>query len=139
MSDQLSKSRRRNPVGQFGKAGPRHSGHEPQGVLVIELSQHRVRQVDAVQLPERVVVAVIVEVFVAGLEHAPVVRVFVRLIAVFSEQHPVLVLHEEVVRRARLAAEVVEHGADFAVHVRHLVEHLRRRGPGRSRAIRGAP
>ena len=110
-------------IAQLRKAGARQAGIELQRVGVVQLLQHSVRQRHPVQLPEGVVVTVIVEVFVGGLERAPVVRIFVGLIAVLAEQQPVLVLDEEVVRRARLTAEVVEHGADFGVDVRHLVEH----------------
>src|SRR4051812_6333019 len=48
---------------------------DPQRVVPIDLLQHRVGQVDAVQLPERVVVAVVVEVLVLRLEDAPVVGI----------------------------------------------------------------
>src|SRR5260221_11386124 len=91
------------------KSCSRQSGRQFQGVLIVELLQDGIGQADAVQLPERVVVAVIVEVLVVGLEHAPVVRILVGLVAVLSEQDPILVLDEELVRGARLAAEVVQH------------------------------
>ena len=72
------------------------------------------------------IVAVVVEVLVAGLERPPVVRILVWLEAVLAEQHAVLVLHEEVVRRLRLAAELGENGRHLEVDVRHRVEHLLR-------------
>src|SRR5216110_3092224 len=77
-------------------------------IAIVELPQHLIGQSDAVQLPERVIVAVVVEVLVVGLEHAPVIRVLVGLIAVLAEENPVLILDEEIVRGARLAAEVVQ-------------------------------
>ena len=110
-----------------------------QRVLVVELLQHLVGQADAVQLPERVIVAVVVEVLVVGLEDAPVVRILVRLVAVLAEQNPILVLDEELVRRPRLAAEVVEHGGDVVVHVRVLVEQLAGARQVVARASRSAP
>src|SRR5919107_2755459 len=73
----------------------------------IDLLQHRVREPDAVQLPEGVIAAVVVEVLVARLEHAPVVRILRRLERILSEQQAVLVLDEEVVRPVRLAPAVV--------------------------------
>ena len=48
------------------------SRDHPQRVLVVELLQDVVRQVEAVHLPERVALAVVVEVLVGGLEHAEV-------------------------------------------------------------------
>jgi hypothetical protein len=102
----------------------RQRGRHLQRVLVIQLAQHLVGKTDAIQLPERVIVAVVVEVFVVGFEDAPIVRVLVRLIAVFPEQDAILVLDEELARGARLAAEVVEHGRDVVVDVRVLVEQL---------------
>src|SRR5579872_1807465 len=64
----------------------REAGRQLEGVLVIQLPEHLVGQADAVKLPERVIVAVVVEVLVVGLEDAPVVRVFVRLVAVLAEE-----------------------------------------------------
>src|SRR6059036_2870698 len=63
-----------------------------QRVRVVELLQHRIGQADAVELPERVIVPVIVEILVVGLEHPPVVRILVGLIAVLPEQNPILIL-----------------------------------------------
>ena len=68
------------------------------------------------------VVAVVVEVLVVGLEHAPVVRILVGLIAVLPEQNAILVLDEELPRGARLAAEIVQDGADLGVEIRQAVE-----------------
>src|SRR5690349_5282404 len=55
----------------LGESRARQAGHELQGVLVIELSQHLIGECQPVQLPERVVIAVVVEVLVAGLKRAP--------------------------------------------------------------------
>src|SRR5258706_8502776 len=89
-----------------------------QRILVVELFQHLIGQPDAVQLPERMVVAIVVEILVVGLEHTPVVRVFIRLVAVLAEQNPVLIFDEELVRGPRLAAEVVQHRGHVVVDVR---------------------
>src|SRR5437667_12857649 len=107
---------------QASESGPRKARNEPQRVLIVELPQDRVGQADPVQLPERVIVAVVVEVLVVGLEDAPVIRVFVRLVAVFAKENPILILHEELVRRARLPAEIVEDRRDVEVHVRIGIE-----------------
>ena len=43
---------------------------------------------------------------------------------VFAEQHAVLVFDEPFAREAWLAAEIVQHGADFGVHIRQPVHQL---------------
>ena len=48
---------------------------QPQRVAVVELLQHHVGQVQPVQLPERVIVPVVVEILVRRLERPPEVRV----------------------------------------------------------------
>ena len=96
-----------------------------QGVRVVHLPEHVIGQSDAVHLPEGVVVAVIVEVLVVGLEHPPVIGILVGLEAVLPEQQAILVLHEERVSRPRLAADVVEDRADFGVDVGQAVHHRR--------------
>src|SRR4029078_12439621 len=78
-----------------------------QRVLVIELLQDLVGEPHAVQLPERVVAAVVVEVLVVGLEHAPVVGVLGRLVGVLPEHQAVLVLGEELRGGVRLPAELI--------------------------------
>src|SRR5918993_1999148 len=95
------------------ETGARNSGQKLKCVLVIELPQHRVRQAETVQLPERVIVAVVIEVFVVGFEDAPIVRELIRLIAVLAEQDAILVLDEELASHPRLSAEVVEHRTHF--------------------------
>src|SRR5262244_3373045 len=89
-------------------AGP-SALREPRGqserVLEVQFLQHRIRQIDSIQLPERVVVAVVVEVLVLRLEDPPVVRVLFGLKRILAEEQAVLVLDEEVVREARLASD----------------------------------
>src|SRR4029453_3306338 len=110
-------------VSLLWETSSRESGDGFQGVAEIELLENLVRQRDAIQFPERVVVAVVVEIFVARLQYPPIVRILVWLVGVLPEQQPVLVLDEKVVRKAWLPADVVKHRADLAVDVRHLVEH----------------
>src|SRR5439155_21205388 len=98
-----------NLVESVGEAGVGQSRRDLQRVLIIDLPKHCIRKPNAVQLPERMVITVVIEVLVVGLEHTPVVRIFVRLIAVLPEQEPILVLDEEVVRRPWLTADVVQH------------------------------
>ena len=49
------------------------AGRDLQRVCIIQLPEHGIGQVHAVQLPEGVTVAVVIEIFVGGLEHPPVV------------------------------------------------------------------
>src|SRR5688572_21886228 len=67
------------------ETGARQSRHQLQCVLIVQLPQRLIGQADAVELPEGVVVAVVVEVLVVGLEHPPVVRKLVGLVAVLAE------------------------------------------------------
>src|SRR5690606_35311052 len=91
----------------------RHAGGDAEGIAVVELAQNIIRQVDAVQLPERVIRTIVVEVVVVGLEHAPEVRILTGLDRVLAEQYPVLVPDEELACGARLTSDVVEHCTDF--------------------------
>ena len=95
-------------------------------VLVVQLLEDLVRQAEAVHLPERVPLAVVVEVLVVGLEHAEVDEVLVGGPGVLPEHHAVLVLLEPGARGARLSAELGEDGADLRVDVRQTVEELAR-------------
>src|SRR5678815_4586655 len=98
------------------------AGCDAQRVLVVQLFQHDVRQVHAVQLPERVVVTVVIEVLVLRLEDAPVIRVLSWLEGVLAEHDPVLILDEEIVSGARLPTKVVQDGATLDDDVRVGVE-----------------
>jgi hypothetical protein len=79
------------------KCGCRNSWRQLQRVLVIQLLQDHVGQVQAVHLPERMIVPVIIEVFVLRLEHPPVVRILLGLVGVLAEKNSVLELDEEIV------------------------------------------
>src|SRR5262245_46649244 len=61
------------PTSRCGERGSRELRYDAHRVRVIQFPQRLVGQADAVQLPERVVVAVVVEVLIVGLEHPPVV------------------------------------------------------------------
>src|SRR5215211_2423376 len=90
-------SRRRNASFRFMAGVPRLPGsasrptglRQPRGELQripeIELLQHIIRQIDSVELPERVIVAVVVEVLVGGFEDAPVVRILLGLERILSK------------------------------------------------------
>src|SRR4051812_5811464 len=95
-------------AGSVRESGLRHARHQLECVLIVKLLQYLIWKVDAVQLPEGMVVAVIVEVLVSRLEHAPVIRILVGLEAVFAEENPILILDEELTREPRLAADVVK-------------------------------
>ena len=70
------------------------------------------------------VVAVVVEVLVGGLEDPPVVGELDGLVGVLPEEQPVLVLDEELPGRPGLAPEVVEDGRQVQVQVGNRVEDL---------------
>src|SRR5258708_35663317 len=93
-----------------------------QGVLVVDLFQDLVGDLEAVDAPERVAAAVVLEIFVACFQRAKIPFVFVHLVNVFTHQHAVLILHQEIVRRIRLPAQLREHRGDTHVHVRERVE-----------------
>src|SRR5258707_2213130 len=79
--------------------------HQLQCVLVVHLFQHFVRHLESVNPPERMPVAVILEIFVARLQRPEIPFVFVHFIDVFPHQHTVLILHQEIVRRIGLSPE----------------------------------
>ncbi len=54
----------------------RHCRHEVQCISVIQLTQNDIRKGQSIQLPERVIVAVVVEILVGRLEGAPEIREF---------------------------------------------------------------
>src|SRR5688500_9849109 len=120
-SIQRRASLRRKPRG----VEPRN---DPQRVLVVDLLEHLVRQIEAVHLPERVAPAVVIEVFVSGLEHAEVRVVLGGLIAVLPEEHAVLVLRQKLSREAWLTSQLGQHGADLGVHVRQRIHECTEMG-----------
>ncbi len=69
----------------------RKSRRDPKSIAVVDVLQHFVRQVEAVQLPEGVVIAVVVEVVIGGLEDPPEVGILTGLERVLAEEDPVLV------------------------------------------------
>ncbi len=125
VTSQRAISRRRlwatdSPMG--GKSPSRQARHESQRVAVVQLPQDHVGQVQAVELPEGVVVPVVVEILVRGLERPPEVRILAGDVRVLAEQDPVLVLDEERSRRARLPSQFGKDRAGFGHDVRVLVE-----------------
>ena len=68
--------------------------------------------------------AIVVEIFVRGLEHANIVVVLLRRPDVLTEQHAILIFDEPVVSKAWLPAEFRQHRADLGIHVRHLVHQV---------------
>src|SRR5215204_3858175 len=118
----------RGPRPLLRPPGLRQTGLHLQGVLVIELLQHRIRQPHPVQLPERVIRPVVVEILVMRLEDAPVVGILRRFVGVLAEHHAVLVLGEELRGGVGLPAELVEHRGHFEVHVLLRVELTRGAG-----------
>src|SRR5258708_16219902 len=96
--------------------------HQLQRILVVDLLQHLVRYLESVNSPECVALAVILEIFVARLERAEIPFVFVHLVDVFAHQHAILVFHQKVVRRIRLAPQFREHRSDVHIHIRQQAQ-----------------
>src|SRR4030095_8345099 len=94
--------------GNRWKVRDRQAVDQLERVAVIELAKYQVRHVEAVELPERVVVAVAVGVLGGGLERAEEGRVLGGLVGVLPEQDAILVLHEERACGARLAPELLD-------------------------------
>src|SRR5688572_21431838 len=91
-------------------------GDDSQSVLVVQLLQYLIRQVQAVEPPEGVALAVVGKILVRGLQR-PEIRVILRgLPGILAEQHPVLVADQELAGHARLPPQVVQHGADLRHH-----------------------
>ena len=111
----------------------------PQRVLVVQLLQHLVGQAHAVELPERVVVAVVVEVLVVGLEHAPV-STGTRLAAYASLPNSTRSWY--LMKNSRAARgwrpKSYSTAPTSSTRFGSVVEQLRRRAPGRCRASRSA-
>src|SRR5258705_7588550 len=101
------------------------AGFDLQGVPVIQLLQHGVRQPHAIELPEGVVRPVVVEILIVRLENPPVIGILRCLVSVLPEHHPVLVFGEKLCSRIRLAAELVEDGGHFEADVGERVEQFR--------------
>src|SRR5260370_10498453 len=110
---------------QFGTVSPASlrerfcvdSRHQLQRVLVVQLLQHFIRHLKTVNPPERVALAVILKILVAGFEGPEIPFVFVHVINVFSHQHAVLILHQEIVRRIVLPPQLRQHRSDVHIHI----------------------
>src|SRR5712664_588934 len=96
--------------------------HQLQRIFVVHLLQDFIRHLETVNPPERVALAVILEIFVARFERPEIPFVFVHVVNVFSHQHAVLVFHQKIVRRIGLPPQFREHRGDIHVHVRQRIE-----------------
>src|SRR5882724_8060648 len=96
--------------------------HQLQRILVVHLFQHFVRHLETINPPERMPVAVVLEIFVARLQRPEIPFVFVHFIDVFPHQHAVLILHQEIVRRIGLPPEFRQHRGDIHIHVGIRIE-----------------
>src|SRR5260370_7944135 len=91
--------------------------HQLQRILVVDLLQHLVRHLESVNSPECVALAVILKILVARFQRPEIPFVFVHLVDVFAHQHAILVFHQKVVRRIRLAPQFRQHRGDVHVHI----------------------
>src|SRR5260370_17868777 len=73
-----------------------------QGVFVVDLFQDFVGDFKAVDTPEGVAAAVILEIFVACFQRAKIPFVFVHVIDVFAHYYAGFILHQEIMRRIGL-------------------------------------
>ena len=83
-----------------------------------------------------VVAAVVLEILVASLEHAPVIRELLGRIRVLAEEHAILVADQEVPSAERDATQFVQHCGNVDMDVGALVEQGHPGGPDRDRASR---
>src|SRR6516164_5731053 len=67
------------------------AGDEFQGILVIDFFKDLVRELEAIDAPESVALAVVLEVFVAGFQSAEIPFVFIHIVDVFAHQHTILI------------------------------------------------
>src|SRR5229473_5686875 len=111
---------------QFGTVSPASlrerfrvdSRHQLQRILVVHLLQHFIGHLETINPPERVALAIILKILIAGFEGSEIPFVFVHVINVFSHQHAILVLHQEIVSRIRLPPQLREHRSDVHTHIR---------------------
>ena len=106
----------------FREGGGVDAGDELQCVLVVDLFQDFVVEPEAVDAPEGVALAVILDVLVACFEAAEIPLVFVHFVDVLSHEDAILILRQKIVGGIRLAAEFGKYGGDVHVDVGMLVE-----------------
>src|SRR5579885_3518254 len=75
-----------------------NSGDKLEGVFVVDLFQHFVIDLEAVNAPERVALAVILHIFIPRFKAPEIPLVFVHFVDVFPHQHAILILRQKVVR-----------------------------------------
>src|SRR6267154_75667 len=111
------------------------AGHELHGILVVDLFQDFVVELEPVNAPEGVALAVILDVIVARFEAPEIPLVFVHLVDVFAHQDAVLILRQKIVRGVGLAAKFGKHRRDVHVNVRMLIEKFSK--PPKVVAVKG--
>src|SRR5216684_4202068 len=105
-------------TGSFRERFRVNSRHQLQRILVVHLFQHFVRHLETINPPERVALAIILKILIAGFEGSEIPFVFVHVINVFPHQHAVLIFYQKIVRRVRLASQLRQNGGDIHVHIR---------------------
>src|SRR5262249_46241683 len=93
------------------------AGDELQRIFVIDFLEYLVWELKAIDSPESVTLAVILKVFVAGLQSAEIPFVFIHIVDVLTHQHAILIFHQKIMRRIGLAPQLSEHGGDVHVHI----------------------
>src|ERR1700730_2813132 len=100
------------------------SRHQLQGVRVINLLQHLIWQLKSINPPKRMPLPVILEILVACLQCPEIPLVFIHFINVFAHQHAILILHQKIVRRIRLPAQLRQYRCNVHIHVRIRVKQF---------------
>src|SRR5437870_3186726 len=98
------------------------AGDELHGVLVVDLFQDFVVELEAVDAPEGMPFAVILDVLVARFEAPEIPFAFVHFVNVFAHQNAVLILRQEVASGVGLAAKFGKHRRDVDVNVGVRIE-----------------
>ena len=100
------------------------AGDELQRIFVIDFLEYLVWELEAIDSPESVTLAVVLEVFVAGFQSTEIPLVFIHIVDVFSHQHAILIFHQEIMRRIGLASQLGEHCGDVYIHIWQGVEEF---------------
>src|SRR5215470_4623128 len=69
------------------------AGDELQRIFVIDFLEYFVWELEAINSPESVTLAVVLEVFVASFQSAEIPFVFIHIVDVFTHQHAILIFH----------------------------------------------
>ena len=100
------------------------AGDELQRIFVIDFLEYFVWELEAINSPESVTLAVVLEVFVAGFQSAEIPFVFIHIVDVFTHQHAILIFHQKIMCRIGLASQLGEHCGDVHVHIWQSVEEF---------------